>query len=1425
MIKLKINPLDSKLKDIEYIKGETISKTIERVSKSLNISEEILNAHLSVYLNGELIDKDFYSYVKPSEKSNLLLAVTPRGGSFGETFKIVAVIVVAAVVSSATAGLGSPVAAGLITAGATIGTSLLLNAIIPPPKPSMSGPSSLSGQSESQAYSVTGQSNSVSKYGVVPKVYGKHRAFPTIAANPYIKIENRNGKQEQFFFAIYDFGYGPMTIDNLKIGDTSIGNFKDVEYRFVDINRPDSDEGVWDAPLKKTFEIYKGEVEVSPLALGINIDGQQVISSSSINSKNYSQQIELFFTCPQGLIGYDTSGNSSNRTVEFEIELSNVGENNWYSFSDPSFVYDGKVDSDEVECYFDTSVFSENFRSVISVKNIPISSYGGTTEYDAFVQYVKNIYSGDTFTLEEVTFGLRVLPMIIINRELAGGEEFYDGANFLGYPQNGQSLGNGYYRYQLNNPNNVVLYTKDIHGTVSNTGNIIPVGSKTYYGDYLGVHLNNNIPAKHPYSPYLLLGGRTGSNIMRISANTANPYFTQVTIKPRSLKQQDIRVRRVRSYGPSSFSTFDNVTWSSVQTRFDTTPIKTKNRHTFLELKIRATEQLNGTIQDLSAEATSVLDTWDGSAWVKKETSNPAWVFVDILTGELNKRALDKSDLDIDSIYEWSQYCDEIPQSNPSFPDFVHERFASNFVLDYSITVRELLDQLCGAANASINLYNGKYGVLIDTYKSIPVQLITNRNSSSFSSVKTFVEEPDAINIKYVDPQSEWNVNTIKVYSDGKNFENSTTFEDFDAFAVTNVEQAFRYGRYLQAQAKLRQEIVTIKMDFEHLVATRGDLVYYQQDAMRIGGQPVRIKSVIGNVVKINDSFTVQSGVNYGYTYRSKHGEIKTDTMNIISSDEAELNGEIPEVGDLLVWGEIDKIITKWLVKTIAPNDDLSATLTLVEYNEAIYTSESDEFIADYNANLSGKIDSEIGAPSLPTNLQVLENSWDCNGSNYEYFVRLSWDAPNDVYELFEVYQSIDGEEYELYTVTKSIRTKVLIEPSGIGKTYSFKVLSVASSGAKKALVDAPVISEIPLGKTTFPSDVDALYINVTSETILLNWDLLDDCDIQDYLIRYSPLNPTEARWDKSSPLETASADTSSVMAQARTGTYLIKARDWNGKESANASIAFTSIPELSGLNAIDIIEDVTFDGTLDRCEFFGDTLILKDKQAVIPSEYEEEGFYYFTRFLDLGEIYTVRLRAELVAGSFNKADVIANWVTLASVSQMSSATGADYQVDLEYRARDSYNVIAEWDLLSNVTDMAGGESGDWTPWRRITSGDFTGRIFQFRIRLRSYKEDVSPQVFSARILADMPDRIINGENKICPVGGIRVLFDPELKGPIKPNVQITQDNAQPGDRYVVKNVDVTGFDIEFFDSLDNSVQRQYDYAALGYGRKTLTTL
>jgi len=426
------------------------------------------------------------------------------------------------------------------------------------------------------------------------------------------------------------------------------------------------------------------------------------------------------------------------------------------------------------------------------------------------------------------------------------------------------------------------------------------------------------------------------------------------------------------------------------------------------------------------------LDVYDGTTWTKQATSNPAWIFSDLITGEINKNALAKTRLDTTSLLEWAGYADEIPIAPPNVEAYTEPRFSINFILDYSIILSAALNQVANAAQASLNIIDGKYGVLLDKAKTTPVQVFTPRNSFGFSSSRKYTEIPDGLKIKYVDTSSNWEIRERVVYNDGFNATTAEKFEEFDGFGILQQEQAYRYGRYLLAQAKLRQETISLTVDFEHLVCTRGDYVIITQDAMKVGGIPFRVKAVSGSVITIDAPFATQPATSYGYTYRSVVDGIVTSTMTVNSSTTATLNGSVPSVGDIIIWGEVNLINYDCIVKSISPNSDLTASVSLVEKNDAIFLAESSENIPDYSPQISTVQDESLSPPAEVVNLSIDENSYDCNGGQYLYFIDLSWEIPvGATYEVFEVYVDY-GKGYELVDFVNTIEYRYVVSEDNL---------------------------------------------------------------------------------------------------------------------------------------------------------------------------------------------------------------------------------------------------------------------------------------------------------------------------------------------------------------------------------------------------------
>ena len=73
------------------------------------------------------------------------------------------------------------------------------------------------------------------------------------------------------------------------------------------------------------------------------------------------------------------------------------------------------------------------------------------------------------------------------------------------------------------------------------------------------------------------------------------------------------------------------------------------------EVRVKATDQLSGQLGNFNALATSLLVVWDGANWVWAPSSNPAWIYLDLLRGNANKKPVPDSRIDWEGIKRWAR--------------------------------------------------------------------------------------------------------------------------------------------------------------------------------------------------------------------------------------------------------------------------------------------------------------------------------------------------------------------------------------------------------------------------------------------------------------------------------------------------------------------------------------------------------------------------------------------------------------------------------------------------------------------------------------------------------------------------------------------------------------------------------------------------
>lgn len=168
----------------------------------------------------------------------------PQGGGGGSNpMKIILSIGLALIAPQLAVGLLGPELAattviGSITMGQIVGGvigmvgNMLINALIPPPKPSSAAQFSSAGglASPSPTYSIGAQGNLARLGQPIPSLYGRHIIYPDFAAAPYVEYAGN----EQYLYQMFVIGQGEYDIEAIRIEDTSVSSFEEITYEIVE---------------------------------------------------------------------------------------------------------------------------------------------------------------------------------------------------------------------------------------------------------------------------------------------------------------------------------------------------------------------------------------------------------------------------------------------------------------------------------------------------------------------------------------------------------------------------------------------------------------------------------------------------------------------------------------------------------------------------------------------------------------------------------------------------------------------------------------------------------------------------------------------------------------------------------------------------------------------------------------------------------------------------------------------------------------------------------------------------------------------------------------------------------------------------------------------------------------------------------------
>lgn len=1306
--------------------GGRVSDIVAGVTK-----KQVIRTYTHVWIEGDPVPRSLWPCIRMKAGASITIRVVPQGGGGGKNplnaILSLALMAVAPGIGTALAssiGFGGFWAGSVFVAGSTIlggavslAGRLLINAIAPPPKQqarSVAGP-------ENPTLFVAGARNQLIPWGSIPRVYGKMRLVPPYGAKPFTETSGN----DQYVRMLFCLGYGPLEVTEMRIGDTLLSEFEGVETEI----REGYDD---DAPLTLfTESVHQNDLNITLRHTGLSITGTD-ISITGGNQVNFTGSPDVNPGDSIAMSGWSSAANNDTFTV------ATVGA----GFVTTAEALTNDAGGEEVTIGFLTYATRATLPETDEI-SVDVTFPNGLVDFAA------------NGSKRELTVQVEVQYSIAGMNDWSNSVSAYTGfiardvgslqkpsSNTTAYiyrvymdPADGElyTTRGGRYRFADEDPDEPIAPA----GMLSvarierrgNDNNVIPAARITderdpgLVGDFYeaaGDFLPGTAAGNHTIS--IAAGGLSFPGI-KITAKQTSAIVRNLRFRvPRG--QYDVRLKRVtEDSDPDDSTIFDTVNWSALRSIRNEQPIN-KTGLALVALRIKATDQLNGAVDQFNCIAHSILPDWDGAAWTENTTSNPASIYRNILQGSANAKPLADARVDLPGLAGWHEGCADAGRE-------------FNGVFDGKVSLLDALQQVSSCGRAFPTLVDGKWGVVQDIAQSVPVQHFTPRNSWGFRGEKSFAELPKALRIRFLNREKGWLPDERIVFDDGYDADNvGDDYETIELPGVTLSEQAWKEGRYHIATARLRPEVFSFMADFEHIVCTRGDLIRLNHDVplIGLGSQRVKAVTVLAGMalgIELDGPVLMEEGTDYCVRVRRANGESFLQTVETVAGENTELTftdtvdeADAPEAGDLALFGVVDSESIELIIKEIVPSNDLTARLVCVPASPAVHTADTGTIPA-YNSQLTTPPD--LRRPPSPIVLNV-QSGQEALLGNPDGTVQVSiivtlagYDFPFTLTPLVKIRATSEN----IFSNANVIVTgsQLRITNVEVNETYELQLFYTSPVG----ITSAPAIySGVTVtGAAGRPPDVTGFQVGAVGNTAFLSWNAANDPLVDHYILRFS--NATSGvTWGTSIDLvDNVPVPATSFQVPAVAGTYLIKAVNFQGLESENEDTAVLQLDETPDFDPDETVtEHPDFGGAKTNIEFDGTGIRLAGADSIDDwanvdevsnfdvgeSGFEIAGVYNAEDRIDRGMVENVRLVLSITVAGVNLID------NFDSIENVDEAANIDGSAD-----------PSEYSLVAQV--RRSNDDAIWSAWSDFIIGDYTGRYFEFRLVFGSLAFGVSPYV------------------------------------------------------------------------------------------------
>ncbi len=837
----------------------------------------------------------------------------------------------------------------------------------------------------------------------------------------------------------------------------------------------------------------------------------------------------------------------------------------------------------------------------------------------------------------------------------------------------------------------------------------------------------------------------------------------------------------------------------------------------------------NATV-DLQTGAISYAGTFNGTFKTDKEwTTDPAWILYDLLIDTRAGCSIPETNLDKFSFKTVSEYCGASVDAGNG-DGSTEPRFSCNVNITQQREAYSLINSLCSVMRVMPFYSAGGISISQDAPKTASY-IFTNANVTEAgflyagSSLKT---RHTVINVSYFDMTTqEVDVETVEADSATQTKYGIVT-KNIKAFATTSRNQARRLGRWFLYNEQNSGETCSFATTAAAGVLVRcGDVIEISdrlKAGVRRGGLLKSVTSTTVVVLDDSDSTDIPSlGNSPTISIILPDGSLEEKTISGISGTTITVSSAFstaPNAHAPFILETSNLQTSTWRVVSVKENEDKTFAITALSHDSGKYA-----FVEDGTTMPTRTISTLTTILNAVEGLQVSEKIVTINNKAISKLI-VDWQTQSGASKYEVQYRFANGDFKKIETLSSD--AEIFNSDAG---TYEIRVFSFNGLGQPSR--QPATLTFTAVGKTAPPSDITNLtYEPISDKEIRLRWDAVADQDVRAggrIHVRHSPKTDGTGTFSDATDLVFAlsGASTEKVVPLLE-GEYILKAQDDGDRFSTGETSLVIDLPDAQPKLLVQTRredqDDPKFQGSKTNIGFDSGTASISlagtgnfDSSSSIDDETSIDdiggvsttGTYLFNETLDLGAVYSLDLRKHILTDSVYSADLI------------------DSVADID--ARQDFDGTSSVDTNAEVFVQTSQDASNYSGFQKFANGTFKARTFKFKCVLTTQDTNQDIRVSQLGYTAEFQRRVEQSTTTIASGAGAKaVTFNsPFFTGTSAllgansnpPAIGITAFNMASGDFFELTSIASTGFTVHFKNSSGSSVDRNFNFTAIGFGK------